>query len=140
MRHSKHIIGWTVIALGVGWSFYDWFFVDNGPAYFAGDWRRLLLLAFISTIGGLAVLGFIRLPAVARQRLATASFAVATVCATWCCGYFIWQFVRLRSFLVEMGAFWILAVMGVGSLALLAFVWFSFWRYWRRTYAQRRVA
>jgi len=83
-----------VIAFGVAWSLYDWLFVDNVPGYFASDWRRILLLAVLSIGGGFAVAGFMRLPAVARRRLATTSFAVGAASATWCCGYFIWQFIR----------------------------------------------
>jgi hypothetical protein len=76
MRHFKHIIGWAVIALGVVWSLYDWFFVDEGPAYFASDWRRVLLLAILSVGGGLATLAFMRLPDTARQPLTTTLFAM----------------------------------------------------------------
>jgi len=51
MRHSKHIISWVVIAFCLAWALYDWLFINDGPAYFASDWRRILLLAAVS-IGG----------------------------------------------------------------------------------------
>jgi len=140
MRHFKHIIIWAVIALGVAWQLCHWYFVDEGPAYFASDWRRLLFLAVISVGGGLATLAFMRLPDTARQRLTTTSFAIGTVSVTWCFGYFVWQFVRLRSFLAEIGDLWILALIGIGFLVLLAFVWFSFWRYCQRIYGHRHAA
>ena len=143
MRYSKRIISWAVIALCFAWSLYDWFFVDDGPAYFASDRRRLVVLAAVSVGGGLAVLAFMKLPDTTRRRLTTISFAIGSVAATWCCGYFIWQFVHLCSLLVEMGELWMLAafaLIGIGSLALVAFVWFSFWRYYRRIYGQRHAA
>ena len=143
MRHSKQIISWALIALCFVWPLYDWFVVDDGPAYFASNWRRILLLAAISIGGGLAVLVFMKLPDITRGRLTTISFTVGGASATWCCGYFIWQFVRLRSFLVEVGEFWMLAffaLIGIGLLALVAFVWFSFWRYCQRIYGQRHAA
>jgi hypothetical protein len=138
MRISKQIIGWLVITAGVAWSLYDWTFVDNALGFFASDWRRILLLAVLSIGGGFAVAGFMRLPAVARQRFVTASFAVGAVSATWCCGYFIWQFIRLRALLVDKSLVWLLALMGVGSVVLLAFVWLSFWCYSRKVYGHRQ--
>jgi hypothetical protein len=141
MRPLTHIVGWVAIAFSVGWSFYDWIFVDEGLAYFAADWRRVLLLAFISITGGLAVLGFMRLPTAVRLRLTAILLAVCTLGWTWCGGYSIWQLVRLRLWLTDMGeAFWLLAGLGLGSAAMLAFVWFSFCRYWRKTYGHGNAA
>lgn len=143
MRHSKHIIRWAVIALCLAWPLYDWFFVDDGPAYFASDWRRLVMLAAISVGGGLAVLTFMKLSDITRRRLTAVSFAIGGVVATWCCGYFIWQFVRLCPFLVQMGELWTLAVLaliGIGSTALVTFMWFSMCRNYRRIYGHRHAA
>jgi hypothetical protein len=84
-----------------------------------------VLLAAISVGGGLTVLAYMKLPGVTRQRLTTVSFGFGGVAATWSCGYFIWRFVSLSSVLVEIDELWILAsfaLMGIGSLALVAFV------------------
>src|ERR1051325_6607831 len=110
MRQFKRIIVGIVLAVAVAWSLYDWAFLDRGPAYFAADWRRVLLLAVISVAGGLATLVFQRLPALARQHLTTASFGCGVVLVTGCCGYAVWQFLRLRSHLTDSGMFWPVAL------------------------------
>ena len=141
MRHSKQIISWVLIALCFALPLYD-FLVDGGPSYFASDWRRILLLSAISIGGGLTVMAFMNLPDLTRRRLTTVSFAVGVMSATWSCGYFIWQFIRLGSFLVEMSEFWVLAIfalIGIGSLVLVSFAWFSFWRYCRRMCDQKHA-
>jgi hypothetical protein len=64
-----HVIGWLAfLAWGV-WSLYNWIYVEDGPAYFTDDPRRILWVGVISLIGGAIVFLFMKLPLATRRSL-----------------------------------------------------------------------
>jgi hypothetical protein len=54
------------------WFIYEWSFVDDGPSYFAADWRRLAAIAVFAIAGGcvLTIWQFFQV----REFLAEANF------------------------------------------------------------------
>jgi hypothetical protein len=131
MRYLKQILILVAVLAAVAWSIYDWIVVDQGPAYFAGDWRRIALLAIITIVGSTATLAFMSLPPAVRQRLSITSFAAGAFLITTCCGYTIWQFFRMYSFLSQTNALWLVAGVAFVSGIVTVFVWFMFFRYFR---------
>jgi predicted MFS family arabinose efflux permease len=132
-RNLKQIGIWTAVFAAVAWSIYDWIVVDQGPAYFAADWRRIALLAIITIVGSMATLAFMSLPPAVQQRLSITSFAAGAVLSTAACGYTVWQFFRMYAFLREMNARWLVLAVVLASAIVTYFVWFMFLRYLRKT-------
>ena len=139
MRQLKHIgIGMAVFA-AVAWSIYDWVVVDQGPAYFAADWRRIALLAIITIVGSMATLAFISLAPAVQQRLTILTFAAGAVLVTAFLGYTVWQFYRMYAFLPEMNARWLVLAVVLASAIITTLVWFMFLRYLRSCARLRRT-
>lgn len=140
MRFFKQILVLMLVAGLIAWSFYDWVFIDQGPAYFAADWRRVALVVAMSLAGGLVTFVFMQLPAALRQHVLTGLFGVGVLLALGCCAYTVWKFFELRLFLAESGMLLLFLLFVLGSTALLVFVGFLFWKYYRRIYGPRDTA
>ncbi len=112
--------------------FQDWIYVDQGPAYFAADWRRIALVVVLSLGGGLIAFLFMRLPAIVGQRVTTGVFGAGLLLATICCAYSAWALFKLRVFPAELKEQLMPSSIVLGTIALTAFVWFLFSKYWRR--------
>jgi energy-converting hydrogenase Eha subunit A len=139
IRQLKHIGTGLAVFTAVAWSVYDWIMVDQGPAWFAADWRRIVILAVITIVGSIATMAVISLPPAVQQRLIITSFGSGAVLVTAVCGYTVWQFFRMYSFLSETHVLWAFAGLVFGSMILTAFVWFMFLRYLRSRGNLRRT-
>lgn len=142
MKHAKYIIGFLGIALVTAWGLYQWAFVDDGPGYFAEDWRRILVVAGMAVVGGSLVLVFEQLPTRIRWFIAEYLFGGIAVLAIIGYGYLVWLLLQMRSWFAEAGvSIWMIA--GFQFLLCLAVAGLSlgFWYHFnkkRRMNSQKR--
>jgi hypothetical protein len=134
LRHSKHIIGWLATLAAFGWCIYEWGFVDDGPAYFAADWRRIAAVAAFSIAGGLLVFAIMQLPEATRHRVGATVFGTIALLAGGGCIWTIWQFFRVRQFLAEARIFWCVAAAELGMCLLVGGLSVSLWRRFRKNH------
>jgi len=140
MRHSKHIIGWLATLTAFAWCIYEWGFVDDGPAYFAANWRRIAAVAVFSIAGGLLVCFIMQLPEAARRRVgATVSGTIALLAGTGCI-WTVWQLFRFREFLAEARILWCVAAAELGICLLVGALSVALWRHFRKSHGHRNVA
>jgi len=95
-HHTRILAVLVIIALAGLWSLYDWLFVTAGPAYFAADWRRAMLVAAVSIFGGLVVFAVMNLPEASRRWVIRSVFAGLVIVALAGCCVSIWGFFQLR--------------------------------------------
>ena len=134
MRHSKRIIGWLVIVATAAWCLYDWTWLSDGPAYFAGDWRRAAFVAVVSVMGGLGVFGIMQLSRDVRHRLAALIFGTGAVLAVVSCVYSLWQLIRMREFLAEARILWFVAAVELAMFSFVGGLCFWLWRRYRTSH------
>src|ERR1043166_1242667 len=139
MRHFNHIIGWLVTLAAFVWCVYEWGFVDDGPAYFAADWRRIVAVAVFSIAGGLLVLVILQLPAATRRRVGATVFGPIALLAGGGCIWTIWQFFRVRQFLAEVRILWWVAAAELGMCFLVGGLSVSSWRHFRNGHDHRNT-
>jgi len=84
MKLLTRIVAVIAVVALIAWDLYDWICIDQGPAYFAADWRRIALVVVLSLGGGLIAFLFMRLPAVVRQRVTTSVFGAGVLLGTIC--------------------------------------------------------
>jgi hypothetical protein len=130
----------SAIVLVLAWDIYDWVFVSNGPAYFASDWRTVLLVAAISVVVGLAVLFIMRLPEERRRRFAVGYHCTMFFLAIAGSGGTAWLCWRARELFKEGVMVWgVFALMFV-SCATVAGLSLPLWRKARRRNPQNKPA
>src|SRR5687768_8937030 len=112
----------------MAWSFYEWIYVDQGPAYFAADWRRVALVVALGIGGGVMALLIMRLPAMVRQGLLISTFVAGVLLATVGCSYAAWQLFQLRAFAAEAHNQLMLWSLMLIPVSLVAFAWWLFLR------------
>ena len=103
MKHAKYILVSLGIVFIAAWEVYDWVFVDDGPSYFAEDWRRVLFVVAIGVIGGCITLLFLRLPTQIRFIIAEYMFGGIGLLAIIGSGYSLWLLLQMRWFFAEAG-------------------------------------
>src|SRR5213593_3158075 len=140
MRHSKHIIGWMVMLAAFAWCIYEWGFVDDGPAYFAADWRRIVAVAVFSIAGGVLVSLIMRVPEATRHRVGATVFGTLALLAAGGCIWSIWQFFRLREFLAVARILWFVAAGELAMCLLVGSLSFWLWRHFRKSHGHSNVA
>ena len=140
MRHSKHIIGWLVTLSAFAWCIYEWGFSDDGSAYFAADWRRILAVAVFSIAGGLLVSFIMRLPEASRYRVGATVFGIFTLLAAGGCIWTIWQLVHVRKFLTEAHILCWVAAAQFGMCLVIGGLSVSLWRHFRKRHDYRNAA
>src|SRR6516225_7867217 len=99
MRMFKRIAMWLAVFASIVCLVYQWVWMDEGPKFFAEDWRNVALLAGVTFVGTLVTVLVMRLPQATRQRFVTISFGAATLAALFCGGYAIREFFDLYAFL-----------------------------------------
>lgn len=104
-------------------------FVTNDPiGYFSTEPHRLFYVVVIAIAGGLAALGFDRLPRRAKRHVIVFAWGTAASTTTVFTGYFAICFFSLSSFIIEFGStFWILFVPFVLA-GIAAYLWVEFYR------------
>lgn len=140
MRHSKHTIGWLVTLAAFVWCIHEWSFVDDGPAYFAADWRRIAAIAVLSIAGGLLVSFIMQLPESARRRVGASVFGTMALLAAAGCIWTIRQFFCVREFLAEAHILWWIATAELGMCLLVGSLSVSLWRHFRESHDHRNAA
>ena len=70
------VVFWVVAFVAFAWCAYEWAFVDDGPAYFTAEWRRVASVALFSVAGGFLVAVIRELPTPARHRVGATVFGV----------------------------------------------------------------
>ena len=125
---------WSIIivaALVAAWLVVDMvreFFANETIEYFSSHPRRLLYVAAIAIIGGLAARSFDRLSPHAKRHVIVFAWGAAAVTLTALAGYFTFCFISISSFLVESGStFGILLVPLIFS-GIAAYLWLEFYR------------
>lgn len=133
-----HIIGWLITLSAFAWCIYEWGFRDDGPAYFAADWRRILTVAVFSIAGGLLVFFIMRLPERARYRVAVMVFGTIVFLAAAGCCWTAWKFFRIREVLLQTPSLWMAAAAQLGLCWLVGGLSILLWYRFRKSYAKKR--
>lgn len=127
------IIGWVaIVAVGV-WCFYNWVFVEGGPAYFAADPRRILWVVVISLIGGAVVFLFMNLALATRRRFAVVLFGTMAVLAGVACLQSLWALASLSRQYPEVQLLLYLRAVHAGLCLVLCGVCILLGRHFRRS-------
>ena len=140
MKHSKHIIGWLVTLAAFAWCIYEWGYVNDGPSFFAADWRRIAAVAVFSIAGALLLSLIMRLPEGARYRVGATLFGVFALLAAGGCVWTIWQFFRVREVLPGARILWWVGAVQLGMCLLVGGLSVSLWRHFRKSHDHKNAA
>jgi hypothetical protein len=132
MQNLKHTIAWVVAFVAFAWCAYEWAFVDDGPAYFAAEWRRVASVAVFSVAGGLLVAVIMVLPTPARHRVGATVFGVCGLLAIAGCIWSVWQLFRFGDLVRQTPILWAVTAVEVAMCMLVGSLSFRLWRRFKR--------
>lgn len=130
-QHFQRLLACLMAGAGIAWVIHDWFVVNQGPRYFAGDGRRVIALLVIVVIGAPILLGYGALSTERRRWIDLWVVGLIAAGASVFAIYSAYAMARLGGFLFETGNHWMGLIAVIVPSVVAASLWWAFRRQWQ---------